>query len=66
MRATVDEEDVKNNKKKITLTEPKTEVLFGISQKELTTAVKNKNIGIRNNIKTPLIQQKALYKKSNI
>lgn len=60
MRATVDEEDVKTTKE-ITLTEPKTEVLFGISQKELTTAVKNKNIGIRIILNTS-DTTKALYK----
>lgn len=59
MRATVDEEDVKTTKE-ITLTEPK-QVLFGISQKELTTAVKNKNIGIRIILNTS-DTTKALYK----
>ena len=60
MRATVDEEDVKTTKE-IKLTEPKTEVLFEISQKELTTAVKNKNIGIRIILNTS-DTTKALYK----
>lgn len=50
-----------NQTKEITLTEPKTEVLLGISQKELTTVVENKDIDLRIMLNTSDVT-KALYK----
>jgi len=50
-----------NETSEIILTEPKTEVILGISQKELTTVVENKDIDLRIILNTSDVT-KALYK----
>ena len=54
------EEEI-NETSEIILTEPKTEVILGISQKELTTVVENKDIDLRIILNTSDVT-KALYK----
>lgn len=58
--AKVNEEKI-NQTKEITLTEPKTEVIFGTLQTELTTVVENKDIDLRIILNTT-DETKALYK----